>query len=289
MLFEVRLLRINHFVPDPRFERFLCYPESFGHYANETEHYENRPNGLTTYNWHIVRAGKGYVRIGEKTVELNSGTGFLYGPGVPQQYYADSFEPWDIRWIHFTARGLGTLLQGRGDREPWLFSWEGVERLDQLWSELLDFRMPPMQEGAARLSAITYEMIALIVQHAETIEGNPKPGMRDRLTVAAEWIRTHCHEPLTLEQMSSQASCSPSHFSRQFHSLIGKTPIEYLTECRILQSKNLLVSTSMTIKNIAELVGFANSTYFIQRFRKSEGMTPEQFRILRGAGNNQQN
>jgi AraC-like DNA-binding protein len=286
MLFEVSALRIDHFLPHPRFERFLCYPESFGHYSEEPEHYENRSYGLTTYNWHIVRAGKGYIQIGEELVELQSGMGFLYGPCVPQLYYSDSSEPWDFRWLHFTARGLGTILQGRGDREPWLFSWAGVTRLDQLWSELLNSNISPMQEEAVRLSAITYEMINLIVQHAETIEGIPKPGMRDKLTVAADWIRAHCCEPLTLEQMASQASCSPSHFSRQFHSLIGKTPIAYLIECRILQSKVLLVSSSLTVKHIAERIGFSNSSYFIQTFRKSEGMTPEQFRNLRGTGSN---
>ncbi|MDQ0058976.1 AraC-like DNA-binding protein [Paenibacillus harenae] len=286
MLSEVTLLRINHFVPNPRFERFLCYPESFGHYTDESEHNENRPNGLTTYNWHLVRAGKGYVWTGEEFVELRSGSGFLYGPGVPQRYYADIIEPWDIRWVHFTGRGLGSLLQGRGERDVWIFSWEDVQRLDQLWKELLDCSTPPFQEGSARLSAITYEMVALLVQHAEAMEGIPKPGMRDRLTEVAEWIRSHCHEPLTLEQMASKANCSSSHFSRQFHRLMGKTPIEYLTECRILQSKTLLVSSNMTVKLIAEYSGFSNSTYFIQCFRKSEGMTPEQFRILRGVGSN---
>ncbi|MFD1134425.1 AraC family transcriptional regulator [Paenibacillus urinalis] len=219
-------------------------------------------------------------------MELRSGSGFLYGPGVPQRYYADSTDPWDIRWIHFTGRGLGSLLQGRGERNVWIFSWEGIPRLDRLWLELLDCGTLPFHEGAARLSAITYEMVALLVQHAESIEGIPKPGMRGRLTEAAEWILSHCHEPLSLEQMASQANCSPSHFSRQFHRLIGKTPIEYLTECRILKSKALLVSSNMTVKHIAEYSGFSNSTYFIQCFRRSEGMTPEQFRILRGKGSN---
>lgn len=279
-------MRINHFVPKPRFERFLCYPESFGHYTDDPEHNENRPNGLTTYNWHLVRSGKGFVWTGEDFIELRSGSGFLYGPGVPQRYYANSSDPWDIRWIHFTGRGLGSLLQGRGERDVWIFSWEGVTRLDQLWSELLDCGITPFQEGSARLSAITYEMVALLVQHTEVIEGIPKLGMRDRLTEVAEWIRSNHNKPLTLEQMAAQANCSPSHFSRQFHRFIGKTPIEYLTECRILHSKALLVSSTLTVKHIAESCGFSNSTYFIQCFRKSEGMTPEQFRILRGVGNN---
>lgn len=275
-------MRINHFIPSPRFTNLICYPESFGHYADEPSHSENRTHGLSTYNWHIVRGGKGYIQVGETTLELGQGTGFLCGPGVPQRYYADQDEPWDIRWVHFTAPGLSTLLQGRGEREAWVFSWEGADRLDRLWSDLLATGLHPLQEGEARLSAMLYEMLAEFIMYVDGSEERPQPGMRTKLMETAQWIRTHSHQPLTLEQMASQAEYSPSHFSRQFHGLFGKTPIEFLNECRILQSKSLLISTGWTVKKVAETVGFASSTYFIQRFRKNEGMTPEQFRELRG-------
>ena len=224
------------------------------------------------------------MRIGESIVELHGGTGFLYGPNVPQHYYADRDDPWDIRWIHFTVHGMDSILQGRGEHEPWIFSWAGAARLDQLWSDLLNTHIPPMQEEAVRISAILYEMITLSVHHAETIEGMPKMRLKDNLTEVADWIRAHCDEPLTLEQMAFQANCSPSHFCRQFRRLMGKSPITYLIECRILRSKTMLVSTNLTIKEIAERIGFSSSSYFIHTFRKLEGITPEQFRFVRGTG-----
>jgi len=283
-------MRLNLFLPPATFRHFLCYPESFGHYAHEPDHYEYRPNGLSNYNWHIVRGGKGYVRIGDRVLELRGGTGFLYGPGVPQFYYADRDDPWDIRWIHFNTQGMESVLQGRGEREPWIFSWAGVPRMDQLWSELLGSHIPPLQEEAVRISAILYEMLNHIVLHAETIEGMPNIAGKDKLVETADWIRAHCGEPLTLEQMAAHANCSPSHFCRQFHRLMGKSPIAYLTECRILRAKSMLVSTNLTLKDIAKRIGFSSSSYFIHIFRKMEGVTPEQFRYLRGAaaGNDDQ-
>lgn len=276
-------MRVNYFLASPRFTRYMCYPDSFGHYYDDPSHGEYRARGqLHSYNWHIVRAGKGYLRLGDETVELGAGSGFLYGPGVEQDYFADSEDPWDIRWVHFAGEGIRELLQGRGEEEVWIFSWAGVEHLDQLWGKLLTMGVPSLTGGETRLSALLYEMLAELVQHAEQVQGTPAFGQRSKLVQTAEWIRAHCEQPLTLEQIADVAGYSVSHFSRQFHQLIRQTPIAFLTECRMVRAKILLVSTSLTVKLVAEQSGFSTSAYFIQRFKKSEGLTPEQFRQLRG-------
>ncbi|MFC5649395.1 AraC family transcriptional regulator [Paenibacillus solisilvae] len=276
-------MRVNHFLGAPRFPHFICYPESFGHYYEDPTHSENRAAGqLASYNWHIVRGGKGYLRVGNETIGLQAGSGFLYGPGVEQTYFADSLDPWDIRWVHFKGQGIGELLQGKGDSEVWTFSWKDAKRLDELWGQLLSCGIPSLEGGEAHVSALLYEMIAELVQHAGDIQGVPAFGRRSKLIQAAEWIREHSSLPLTLEQMADAADYSVSHFSRQFHLLLGRTPIDFLTECRIVHAKILLVSTELSVKAVAEKVGFASSAYFIQRFRKFENMTPEQFRQLRG-------
>lgn len=275
-------MRINHFITQPRFKRFVCYPESFGHYYNDPSHSENRGIGqFKSYNWHIIRSGTGYVKISDDTITLHAGSGFLYGPGVEQIYYADHEDPWDIRWVHFQGEGIDELLQGKGAQEVWTFSWKDAEGLDELWSELLSYGVPSLERGEVRLSALLYEMIAELANHAGNSQVTLGNGKRNTIIAASEWIRLHSEEFLTLELLAERAGYSVSHFSRQFHLLIGQTPIEFLTECRILQSKIWLVSTDLTVKDVSEKVGFSSSAYYIQRFKKFENMTPEQFRRLR--------
>ena len=131
------------------------------------------------------------------------------------------------------------------------------------------------------MSALLYEMIAELAYNTENLQLVTVNGQRNKIIVAADWIRLHSEELLTLELIAETAGYSVSHFSRQFHQLMGQTPIEFLTECRILHSKKLLVSTDLSVKGISEKVGFSSSAYYIQRFRKFENMTPEQFRRLR--------
>jgi AraC-like DNA-binding protein len=60
------------------------------------------------------------------------------------------------------------------------------------------------------------------------------------------------------------------------------SPTHYLTECRILFAKKLLVSTPLAIKQIALEAGFGQSSYFISQFHRMTGMTPQQFREMYG-------
>ena len=75
-----------------------------------------------------------------------------------------------------------------------------------------------------------------------------------------------------------QLYISPSHISHLFKEETGQSPINYLIKCRIEESKNLLVTTQKSIKEIAYSVGYGNISYFNALFKKYTGMTPGTYR-----------
>lgn len=76
---------------------------------------------------------------------------------------------------------------------------------------------------------------------------------------------------------------SSYHFLRLFRVVMGKTPNRYLTDCRLAKAKLLLVSTGLSIAQVATQSGFAQSSYFIKVFRRFEGMSPVKYRQAFGA------
>lgn len=277
------LIRINNYLPQPRFLQYVCYPESIGHYQNDPTHRENRAfRQLSFYNLHFVLRGKGYVQVENQTIELKAGNGFLYGPDLPQQYYSDVENPWEVLWVHFFGFGLEPLLDGRGTVQAWLFSTGEDQHIASLFEQLLRCGSVIKQEHEAHISALLYELIVDIVQNAEDLHEAPAFGHRQRILKSADWIRAHSHEPLTLDQIAEVSGYSAYYFSRKFHQLMGRTPIQFVLESRIVKSKQLLTSTHWSVQQISEQVGFAQSSYFIRRFRSAEGITPERFRQLRG-------
>lgn len=74
--------------------------------------------------------------------------------------------------------------------------------------------------------------------------------------------------------------CS-DYFRRCFKEDTGKTPLEYLTDMRLSQAKNLLVQENIGGNSIADIslrCGFHDSFYFSSCFKKHTGMTPSQYR-----------
>ena len=92
------------------------------------------------------------------------------------------------------------------------------------------------------------------------------------------YIDLHFKEPLTLDQLSEEAHMNKYYLSHSFKREYGVSPINYLISRRISESKYLLSETDLSMSQIAQLLGFSSLSYFSQAFRKSQGVSPMEFR-----------
>jgi two-component system response regulator YesN len=95
-------------------------------------------------------------------------------------------------------------------------------------------------------------------------------------------IRLHIDEDysgdITLSGMADQYKISPGYLSLLFSDRTGKNFIDYLTERRIKKAQELLKHTDMKIYEIAGAVGYNDSYYFSNCFKKVMGITPSEYR-----------
>jgi AraC-like DNA-binding protein len=73
---------------------------------------------------------------------------------------------------------------------------------------------------------------------------------------------------------------SESRFSRVFKEVVGIGYKEYLNSVRLNQANRLLLNTSQSVSDIAYACGFNDSNYFSTFFKKTNGMSPLEFRKL---------
>jgi len=102
----------------------------------------------------------------------------------------------------------------------------------------------------------------------------------DRIQQVASYLCEHAAEPLTLESVAARFALSPSHLSRIFKQETGFGIREYLIHYRIQQACELLMTTRLTVTEIADRCGFSDSNYFGDAFRKATGLSPREFRKL---------
>lgn len=99
-------------------------------------------------------------------------------------------------------------------------------------------------------------------------------GIPEAVEKAVEYIHTHYRQTITLDSLASFANKSPNYFSTLFTSSMKISPISYINKVRVDKSSELLLHTSLSMKEIASLSGFENEKYFYRMFKKIKGVSP---------------
>ncbi|MGM9550794.1 MAG: helix-turn-helix domain-containing protein [Clostridia bacterium] len=92
------------------------------------------------------------------------------------------------------------------------------------------------------------------------------------------YMQEHLSEEISLSVLSDEFHLNPQYISQLFKNEIGVGFLAYLTNIRIEKAKKLLLSTSLSVTEIAEHTGYSEYRVFTKVFKKSEGITPSQFR-----------
>ena len=106
----------------------------------------------------------------------------------------------------------------------------------------------------------------------QTVSGNRQCAFVRR------YIDLHFKEPLTLEQLSGEAHMNKYYLSHAFKQEYGVSPINYMISRRIEESKYLLAETDLSLSHIAQLLGFSSLSYFSQVFRRTQDISPMEYR-----------
>lgn len=132
-----------------------------------------------------------------------------------------------------------------------------------------------LENAIAYAEKIISQAIALRDQNS----GNKN---RSILKTAVDFIDSHyMEEDMSLNKAANAANVSSNHFSALFSQNMGQTFIEYLTNLRMNKAKEYLRCTSMRSSEIAGEIGYKDAHYFSYLFKKTQGMTPSDYRKAR--------
>lgn len=93
-----------------------------------------------------------------------------------------------------------------------------------------------------------------------------------------DYIDAHFKDPITLELLAQQAHQNKYYIAHTFKDAFGISPIKYLMERRVEESKYLLDETDFSISQIASIIGFSSSSHYSQAFRRLTDMSPNEYR-----------
>jgi len=93
-----------------------------------------------------------------------------------------------------------------------------------------------------------------------------------------DWVLANLDKPHTVATLAKRASMSARTFARRFVEETGRTPMQWVTDQRVLYARRLLEETDLDIDRVAERSGFGTATLLRHHFRRIIGVTPSDYR-----------
>lgn len=98
------------------------------------------------------------------------------------------------------------------------------------------------------------------------------------ITGITKYMQEHLSEDVSLHILSEEFHLNSQYISQLFKNEIGVNFLTYLTNIRMEHAKKLLLSSSLSIAEVSEQSGYGDYRVFTKVFKKSEGITPSQYR-----------
>ena len=253
------------------------YVQEIGPLTSMEPHISSREN-LSSYLFLAVRKGEGYLTYRGKRHFIKAGDCVYINCRNQYAHESTAEHPWTLMWVHFNGNGADDFYR----------IYQSQERN----SIFHPADTAPFTDSLTALYGLMHEKPSLMELYAHRYltdlitlcftEGRPGTDREDslspKLLSVRQYLEEHYMEKISLEQLSSRFFISKYHLSREYKKHYGITIGNDLTARRLSHAKSLLRFSDGSIEGIATACGFSDAGYFIKVFRRSEGMTPLEYR-----------
>ncbi len=239
--------------------------------------WESTPHSHQCTELFYVVGGAGGFKIENKTVPVHTHDLIVVNPNVQHTEVSLNDEP--LRYIVLGVRGLEVFDPQNAEDRYFVLNFEkrGDRVLNclQMMMQEVEAKLPGYDSVCRNLLQV---ILVLLMREAHVTPEQTIQATRRECATAKWYIDNHFKEKITLDLLAQVAGVNKYHLAHTFTQEYGVSPIRYLTERRITESKYLLNSTDIPINSIVQSLSFSSASYFAQMFRRSEGISPSEYR-----------
>ena len=226
----------------------------------------------------FIVGGKGQFLIQDQLYPVNSNNLVIINPNVTHTEVSLNAQPLEYIVLGIEGIELATSKSSNGQFNI-LDHFESVEISSCLRNILRE--MEQKNTGYEDICQAYMEIliIRLMRNTALAVPTEPQVVSGNRQCAAVKrYIDLHFKESLTLDQLAEDAHMNKYYLSHAFKREYGVSPINYMITKRIEESKYLLAETDLSMSQIAQLLGFSSLSYFSQVFRRTQSVSPMEYR-----------
>lgn len=220
--------------------------------------------------------GEGALEVDGIQYIIHPGEAFIVNiPGNNRYFLPNHSSFWDVLFLEFSKECLPLMRKIYQSTGPvvTISKESGLEdQMFRIYERGLNDELKTFFENTKMAYNFWMDLTAYALSSSDKIQS--------KIDYAKVYIDQNYFKPnLSLDLIAEHIGVSKYYMSKEFHKKFGLSPGKYLRELRISQSCRLLATHSdYTIQEIANMVGYANDSYFGKVFKAVKGTTPNQFR-----------
>lgn len=253
------------------------YVQEVGSLQSLTPHISKREN-LTSFLFFIVTKGCGTLYHKGQKKRLVTGDCIFLNCHEEYAHESSVEDPWELSWVHFYGNEMEAFYKNYTDQNfEQLFHPADISDFLSTIEQI--YEAQKSQDSLTEIACHKYltDLLYLLFKKQPSAELSSE-SIYDKLNQVRDYLDHSYDKNISLDELSSLFFISKFHLSREFKRIYGITIGNYLLIKRISTAKNLLRFTQDPVESISRLCGFVDTGYFIKVFKKSEGMTPNQYR-----------
>ena len=233
---------------------------------------------LQEYQINYITEGTGTFETSDDQFQVVPGSMFILRPGMWHRYKPDLNTGWNEHYIGFNGDFCTHLFQEGFFQTAKPVIYVGFqESLLNLFFEIIQ-SVKEEKTGHQQVSAAnTILLLSKILSVTRNQEFAGK-SIERTIRKACLFFRENLNTNVNIEKLASDLNVGYSYFRQMFRKYTGISPTQYHLSLRIQKSKDLLVSSDLSFKEIALELGFESYFYFSRLFKDKTGESPQEFR-----------
>ncbi len=232
---------------------------------------ENRMTTMFEIELPILDGGTSYINSEHKKVSCD--TVICAKPGQLRHTKL----PFRCYYIHMIVNS-GVLLNVLQEL-PDFMQISDVAYVKGLFERLYNLYNTGLEEDELMIQSLLLELIYFLKKNflSQRSRQGLRGGNRQVIEDTLEYIRNNLTTEMDLAFLAQRASFSRIYFHKLFKASTGRTIHQYIEEQRIKKAINLMISTDMTLSQVAYECGFSSQSYFCYAFKRNTGQTPRDY------------
>jgi AraC-like DNA-binding protein len=232
---------------------------------------------LASFELIFVRSGVLRLWEDQNRFEISPGQTLILWPGRRHGPSAPYEPKTSFYWLHFE---LDSAAPPAGIVLPQVAEVPRALRLVELFRRFLDDQENNELEPNYASTLVKLMLLEIAAQDQSKQAKRGQLPARKLAATAQVTIGKRFREPITTSEIARTLHCNPDYLGRVYRETFGHSLTTGIHQARMHHAKNLLLLSSLNVKEISAACGYGNPDYFRRMFRRFFDMQPNQFRSL---------